>query len=58
MFAVLAAPYAALLGACCMLYFIVYPVFAYYKDPKGMYDDGVNQELELNLTKAFEGFPI
>ncbi|KAF2083320.1 cytochrome P450 monooxygenase [Saccharata proteae CBS 121410] len=35
MFAV-SAPYAALLGVCFFSYFIVYPVFEYFRDPKGL----------------------
>lgn len=31
------APYAALLGVCLLGYFIVYPVFEYFRDPKGTY---------------------
>lgn len=30
------APYAALLGACALVYFVVYPVFEYFRDPKGL----------------------
>lgn len=37
MFAVSVAPHAALLGFCCLLYFVVYPVIVYFKDAKGMY---------------------
>ncbi|EOD45773.1 Benzoate 4-monooxygenase cytochrome p450 protein [Neofusicoccum parvum] len=30
------APYAALLGICLFGYFVVYPVFEYFRDPKGL----------------------
>ena len=28
-------PYAVLLGTCCILYFVVYPVVVYFRDAKG-----------------------
>lgn len=31
------APYAALLGVCFFSYFVFYPVFEYFRDPKGTY---------------------
>lgn len=31
------APYAALLGICLLGYFVVYPIFEYFRDPKGTY---------------------
>ncbi|KIW33089.1 uncharacterized protein PV07_04584 [Cladophialophora immunda] len=36
MFTVPVAPYAVLLGTCCILYFLVYPVIVYFRDPKGL----------------------
>lgn len=30
------AAYAALLGFCYLFYFAVYPIYVYFKDPKGM----------------------
>lgn len=34
--AVFSIPYAAALGACAFLYFIVYPVIVYFRDVNGM----------------------
>ncbi|KAL2436834.1 Cytochrome P450 monooxygenase efuB [Exophiala dermatitidis] len=36
MSALTAAPYTVLLGACCILYFVVYPVIVYFRDAKGL----------------------
>ncbi len=35
MFMSVTAPYAAVLGAACFLYFVVYPVVVYLRDEKG-----------------------
>lgn len=34
---IIPSPYAAALGACVFLYFVVYPVAVYFRDVKGQY---------------------
>jgi hypothetical protein len=50
MFTMLAAPYAALLGVCCVSYFVLYPAFVYFRDPKGMATASDQADLEPNVV--------
>jgi len=34
----LSLPYAAILGLCALLYFVVYPVVVYFRDVNGKFD--------------------
>ncbi|KIX10227.1 uncharacterized protein Z518_01308 [Rhinocladiella mackenziei CBS 650.93] len=36
MLAISTAPHAVLLGTCCILYFVVYPIIVYFRDAKGL----------------------
>ena len=48
-FSLPSAPYAAALALCFFLYFIVYPVVVYFRDPKGEPAEKVSLNMRLTL---------
>lgn len=49
---ILSSPYAAALGACVFIYFVVYPVVVYFRDVNGQYFTLYMPHTDRRLSKC------